>query len=404
MQAKAGIDANGLLLLALLAVFAFTFLNFKGTADADSQLRWVTQTRERGLVGGYRSAAVPYPPLAFVMLTVSARAGTVVGISERTGIKLTIYAMLLLTVALFLAYSKNVMLSAALGLSLILNSVDLAYIDIFFAPFLIVALWALEKQKIALFAVAYTLAVLIKWQPLILAPFFVLYLLKIDSLRSIRSIPWKRILLRAALPAAAIMGITLGVFGLPVLRSLQDALSHPFLSAQALNANWILTYILNIVDPATYAPLVNGMPNFIQESQGLISSLPRFLFWILFAIILSLWLRTPKTFENLMLFSLLGYLAYFTFGVGAHENHLFVAVILAAVLAHIRTEYWPVFVAWALVANINLFVFYGIDGRTLPFSRLVWGFDTSIALAAINVILFVSYFMMVITRTKYDRR
>jgi hypothetical protein len=400
MQAKARIDGNGIMLLVLLAVFAFTFLNFKGTDDANNWLRWVAQTRESGLVGGYKSADMNYPPGAFVLLTVSARAGTVIGIPERVGIKLAIYFMLLLTIAIFLAYCKNAFLSALLGLSLILNSVDLAYIDIFFAPFLLLALWAIEKQKIALFAVAFMLAVLTKWQPLVLTPFFALYLLQINSLKEARSIPWKRILTGAVLPGAAVAGLTLAIFGLPLLKSLQQALSFPVLSAQALNANWILTYILNIIDPARYAPLINGAPNFIFESQGFISSLPRFLFWILFAIILALWFRAAKTFENLMLFSLLGYLAYFTFGVGAHENHLFVAVLLAAVLAHIRSDYWPVFVTWALAANINLFVFYGIDGRTLPFSRLVWGFDTSIALAAVNVILFVSYFVMVVRKTQ----
>ena len=400
MQAKAGIDGNGLLLLALLAVFAFTFLNFKGTADADNWLRWVAQTRENGLVGGYRSADMNYPPLAFALLTVSARAGTVIGISERTGIKLAIYAMLLLTMLVFLLYSKNVILTVMLGLSLMLNSVDLAYIDIFFAPFLLAALWALQKQKLALFAMAYVLAVLTKWQPLVLAPFFALYLLKIDSLKEIRSIPWQRILAQVALPVVGMLGVIFAIFGMPLLKSLQQALSFPVLSAQALNANWILTYVLNIVDPIRYAPLVNGAPNFIFEGQGLISSLPKILFWLIFAAILVLWFRAPKSFENMMLFSLLGYLAYFTFGIGAHENHLFVAVLLAAVLAHLSKAYIPVFVTWALAANINLFVFYGIDGRTLPFSRLVWGFDTSIALAAINVILFVAYFVMVVRKSQ----
>jgi hypothetical protein len=49
---------------------------------------------------------------------------------------------------------------------------------------------------------------------------------------------------------------------------------------------------------------------------------------------------------------------------------------------------------------VNLFLFYGIDGRALPFSRMLWDFDTSILLAAVNVALFAGYFVTVMQRQR----
>lgn len=87
----------------------------------------------------------------------------------------------------------------------------------------------------------------------------------------------------------------------------------------------------------------------------------------------------------MLLYTLLSYLAYVIFGIGAHENHLLAAGIPNRVPAHLNPKYRQLFLIGSLAANINLFIFYGIDGRNLPFSRLVWGFDTSILLAVVYV-------------------
>jgi hypothetical protein len=185
-----------------------------------------------------------------------------------------------------------------------------------------------------------------------------------------------------------------------VIGSLQHALGSAPLSAQALNANWLYNYFLNVAAPERYGPLLNGMPNTVMVDQDIVTGLTRVVFWAALAAVLVLWFRAEKTLENLLLFLLLGYLTYFTLGTGAHENHLFPAVILAAVLAYVNARYVPVFITWALAANINLFIFYGIDGRALPFSRMLWDFDTTILLAAVNVVLFVGFFVMVMQRQR----
>jgi hypothetical protein len=278
--------------------------------------------------------------------------------------------------------------------------VDLAYIDIFFAPFLVLALWALHKDRWWLFSLLLAVACLIKWQPLVLAPFFALYFLRARSLAGLRDAPWRRVLVEAVAPAAAIFVGVLAVFGMPVIGSLQAALGSAPLSAQALNLPWLYNYALNVLAPDRYGPLLKGMPNPIMVDQDVFTGLTRVVFWAAMLAVLVLWFRAEKTFENLLLFLLLGYVTYFTLGTGAHENHLFPAVILSAVLACVNARYVPVFVTWALAANVNLFLFYGIDGRALPFSRMLWDFDTSILLAAVNVALFAGYFVTVMQRQR----
>lgn len=402
MREAKGAGWQGGLLVLLVCAFALSFLNFKGTDDTKGWSRFIAQTQESGIVGGYRSAGAsyPYPPLSFVMLDLTARAAGKIGVSERTGVKLAIYGMLLLTLAAFLAYTRNWMLTGGLGIALILSSVALAYIDIFFAPFLVLALWALHRERWWLFAALFAVACLIKWQPLVLAPFFALYFLRARSVRGLRDAAWRRVLVEAIAPAAVVGVGVLAIFGLPVIGSLQQALGSAPLSAQALNANWLYNYFLNLVAPGRYGPLLDGMPNTVMVDQDIFTGLTRVVFWVALAAVLLLWFRAEKTFENLLLFLLLGYLTYFTLGTGAHENHLFPAVILAAVLAYANARYVPVFITWALAANINLFIFYGIDGRALPFSRTLWDFDTSILLAAVNVVLFVGFFVTVMQRQR----
>ena len=85
---------------------------------------------------------------------------------------------------------------------------------------------------------------------------------------------------------------------------------------------------------------------------------------------------------------MLGYLCYFTFYTGVHENHLFLIAILAVVL-YWREENWRVnAVILLLMANINLFLFYGVDGH-LHFPRSFARIDIALPLAILNVLFFI---------------
>ena len=116
--------------------------------------------------------------------------------------------------------------------------------------------------------------------------------------------------------------------------------------------------------------------------------IPKLLFWTTYLLLLALFFRCEKTFTNLLIFSAPGYLCYFTFNTGVHENHLFLVTILAVVL-YWREESWRAnAVILLLMANINLFLFYGVDGD-LHFPWLFAGVDIALPLAVLNVLFFI---------------
>jgi hypothetical protein len=97
-------------------------------------------------------------------------------------------------------------------------------------------------------------------------------------------------------------------------------------------------------------------------------------------------MRSTKTFESAVFFALAGYLAYFAFNSGVHENHLFLAVLLAAALWGMNPAHGVTFAIWAATANLNLVLFDGFNGRGLPFSRVVL-LDTALPLSIVVVVL-----------------
>jgi hypothetical protein len=129
-----------------------------------------------------------------------------------------------------------------------------------------------------------------------------------------------------------------------------------------------------------------------------ITLLPRLLFWITYLLTLALFFRSEKTFSNLLIFAGLGYLCYYTFNTGVHENHLFLVAILGrcVVLAGgslagecgdpvVNEKYQSVPVlrrGWA---------------PTLP--RLFAGIDIALPLAVLNVLFFIYLYGAVVAKS-----
>src|SRR4029077_8441247 len=92
-------------------------------------------------------------------------------------------------------------------------------------------------------------------QPLLVAPFFVIRLAA-DGDLSLRPS------LRRVIPfLAACLGVTWLAyvsFGPPLVASLGDALTHVYLSGNALNLNWILAYLLHLFRPDVFGTLTQG--------------------------------------------------------------------------------------------------------------------------------------------------
>jgi hypothetical protein len=280
------------------------------------------------------------------------------------------------------------LVALACFLSLTLNAVALGYTDAHFAPPLLLALWALSRDRFALAGALLACGFLVKWQPLIVAPFFVVW----AAAHGDRA--WRPSLARVAAFGAGSLGVvalTLLVFGATLFVTLRDALTHAYLSGNALNVNWIYTWLLHVLRPDAFGPLAYG-PSALRNETLLIATadplliLPqRLVFTCCYVWCLLRVARPGASFADFVRFSFLGFLAYCMLATGVHENHFFAAVLLAAALAGLEPRSWPIFAAWAVAANLNLWAFYGLRGRPPQIDGIV---GLSVLLAACNVVLF----------------
>jgi hypothetical protein len=382
--------AVALLLLTLL------FLPSGGTTDVALFAKWMDAMQRDGLVQAYADAYDVYPPLAWVILRGVVAAAAFSGIALLPAFKVSLLVFLALTSVVCLAWSKNLVNSAILHVSLLLNSVALGYVDIYLAPTFLLSLWALRNRRVFLFAALFTISSLIKWQPLIVAPFFAVHVVRLVAEdRAWRSAA-TRFGLEAVLPATLIAGAVMLPFGWASLAAFTDALSQQTLSGNALNYNWLVTHYLHVAHPERFGPLVDGMSTFVRTDEWSIVAGSKLLFVAFYLWTLGCFIARPAAFETTLRFALAGYLAYFTFNVGVHENHWFLASLLAVAwhIAARNPRHWVV--AILVIANVNLFLFYGVSG-TVPFNRVA-GIDLAVPLSILSVALFLWFWWSTIRR------
>jgi hypothetical protein len=272
--------------------------------------------------------------------------------------------------------------------------VAFGYIDIYYTPALLAALFMLKERRLLPFTCMYTIAFLTKWQSIIIAPTVALYILNINSTSSLKQIEFRKIIFRVLLPATIIFILVIAIFGFePLLSAWVKATNRRYLSANALNFNWIITHFLHIFKSDLFGNIIDGQAGIVKLSPSHnIMRLPKSLFILFYLYTLVMFFKREKSFENLAIFSLLGYLSYFMFNPGVHENHLFIAAIISIILFWENKNYLPTMIVIVLMCNINLFLFYGLDGSGLRFNRAIGAtVDTALLLAVFNVIFFLVF-------------
>ncbi|HXL23912.1 MAG TPA: hypothetical protein VN942_00030, partial [Chthoniobacterales bacterium] len=115
----------------------------------------------------------------------------------------------------------------------------------------------------------------------------------------------------------------------------------------------------------------------------------KILFYLSYAVLFVSFLRQTKTFERLIVYSILGYMAYFVFNTSVHENHLFLVCCLAWILVFIDSGQLIRCINLSLAANANLFLFYGAFGRRV--NPVLAGIDITLVFAIANVCLFAGF-------------
>lgn len=369
--------------MAALVVATTILFATPGTGDMKIWERWTSNAMRLGVVAGFRENDNDYPPLSDVALWVTGHAGVAAGLPVATTIKLSLLIVLALTLILYFAWIGRAGPTLALWAAIVLNAVGMGYLDVYALPPLILCLWALQQSRSTAALTWFTVACLVKWQPLVIAPFLLWHLGHAYwPLSSAHLRRWLGLLG----PSLLLVAIVIAVFEpYPFLRALAKSLGHRVLSGDTLNLPWMATWIQQAV--------AHGMAGLTGQVSAIPSAplwlrLPfKLLFAWQFLVLLYRYTKGTARFERTLAYSLVGFLAYVALSSGVHENHWFVPSVLAIVLTGYRRQWLAPAIAIGVVANLNLLLFYGLTGRRLDISRVV-GVDVTVPLAALAVAMY----------------
>ena len=330
-----------------------------------------------GIVRGYAVTNDNYPPLMITILWAVGKIAALLMISQFVALKASLLAFLCATSFCVWKWTRDLRLALFTQLALTVNVLALGYTDVYFAPTLLLSLWALQQKRWAWFSVFYSVTCLVKYQALIFAPFLAIYILS-EAYRQ-----WSfRVLDYSFRPAGIAFLMCCDTFGYSFLETFSKATAHEYLSANALNFNWITTYYLR----ATEYGFKDGICLYLGGHEGWAFTLGKSLFYLSFIATIALYLRSEKTYNRTLLFSVIGFTSYFLFNTGVHENHLFAPVLVLIALAGIMPEMRRVALSFAAIFNTNALAFYGFDGNGIASFRVVQGIDTTAPLACLVTI------------------
>lgn len=365
---------HNIALLILMAILASVFFFSFGTNDARIWIIWMENISQYGFVDGYRYNNHDYPPLMSVVMWYFVNAATTLGLPALIGLKtLLLLALAITTVMIYRMFANDILSVFLFYLYLMFGSMSLAYVDICLAPLLLLFYHSIRQQHITRAVLAFTFACLLKFSPLIIAPFVFVYLVANIALTnqvngSYGEAGLRRFAREAVLPVILVLAALFVVFGFAPIQSfmLGAGTIHPFLSGYALNFNWIVTRIIQLFfeerDFFTAwqdSAVLNAAPPAWAILQA------KILFVGFYLATLIAFIRVEKTLENFLLYTVLGYLSYFMFNTGVHENHLFIACLFAIVLCHVNREYLVFALVLCFMSAINMFLFYGYDGQPM---------------------------------------
>ncbi len=377
-----------LLLLALGLLIGLALLQSPGTGDRAQWLVYMDTARNHGVFATYSIAAIngvgvghtDYPPLALVMLGSFAQLGKALGISDFTALKLSLL-LFLLACAGVMAIWRGTLFGIAAYLLLVIDALLLSYLDVYFLITFLLALWCFENNKLATGTALFTVSFLTKWQPIILAPLILLYVVP-------RPFRFTNVL--RLVPAGVILLVVVLGFGNALIDAFLGGTANPTFSGKALNFDWLVTAFSEVGQLEARSGAVRSintrdLPDGIYRDLALLSSLLRY---VCYLVPIADFYFSDRSLKNFVGASILCFMAYFVFGGGVHENHAcLIAVLGLCWMAMDRSRYVEAIILAAMF-NINIVVFYGFSGSGLQFPYVLGGWDITVVLAAFNVVVF----------------
>jgi len=382
MHPRESFSVIDVLLATLVLFFTLAFFHAHGASDVDRfWLNWINILAEHEYFSdGFEAVWADYPPVSVLMLDVIGKLAAHQNLEVFVVLKAFVLFFLLATTLTYYAVSGQKSIALLMHLMLLPSSILLTYLDIWYAPFLVLCFWYLHKAKPGWALFYFAVCCSIKYQPAILAPFIAIYVWKIYQSQEDQP----------GLKTMKALGITLLLYvvlmfwmaGNALWVSWGNALFHNRLSFQGLNAYWAYMQI-NVMMGVDVREVRNASNTLLLGSRAL--------FLLVYGWLLFRFVREKFNFTTFLLYALAGYYAYFVLISGVHENHLFVAAIVASLLfiRDVNTRSVALFVM--LMNNINLILFNGLTGEGLQHS-LVFGLDMTIPVALVNTLFFLYFF------------
>lgn len=380
-------DKSGLTIFVVVAtgiILSLALFDSPGTGDKNFFIRWGQSFLSHGARDGYALSA-DYPPLAMALSGLSVWLGEMFSVDPITSIRLANLFFLTLT-SLVLAYRfRSFWAAAGLWLLAVHGALGLLSIDIWFGFFLVFSLIFLEKGMVAMSVVFFAVSCLVKWQPLIIAPFLVIYVWRICGVSFATRV--RTFSIRVVAPFLIVwLGAGL-VFGFEsIIRAFISNLSTWVVSGNAANAQWILTWWLRVKSPEKYGGTDAGIVRYLEVGNEY-SDYLRLIFWLFWILVLVVSALQKADLQRTILLAVIGSMAYFVFNVGVHVGHLFLAGLLATFLYSLDRRHAPVFFSTVVLLNVGQIIFYGAGG-IYNLDRVFLSFDLSVAVAALHVVIF----------------
>ena len=310
--------------------------------------------------------------------------------------EIALVAFLLTTGRRWLGESAARMAALAIWLNpaMILNGAALGYLDIQMAALATIALVAALHGRSGLAGTLLAAAVLTKPQAIFVAPFVLIAVAR-------QSAPLRQFLRCSAAglvtTALVLAPIVLRGAWPNMVQAVRRLNAHDMLSGEATNAWWIVTWLVRVVDAApdlgwwgalTIPVRILSITRFGElgyPNARLIGTTI-----VIAAIVWALARAWRARADAAIVFAAAWTIfAYVTFRVQVHENHLILAVPLAAIAAGLDRRLTGVMIGISLLSALNMYLFQGISGGWQPILLRPEGFiDTTVIVSVAGIALF----------------
>jgi Gpi18-like mannosyltransferase len=365
--------------LGLIACSTWGFISFlsilwNGTDFAGPYVSWMASFLNYGFVSGYKHINDVYPPGTYCVLVFAAKLGSFLSIDSYSAFKCVQGIFFSIGSLIAFLVSRDVLLTVIFQFSTFVGSIVFAGADIFFVPLLLIAIIALKSERYLIASTFLTLAVLTKWQPIWLVPFFLVHL--INRLRQ-GVVAGRAAILSSTIPPLLILAIAAGVFHAQFFSKLFEAVSLEKISysARTLNLGWIISYF------------VRKTPEFIDIVVVDLSAISiramRAAFLFVYVLALYKQLKNNSDFVSSLASMCIGYAAFLVLYPGIHANYWITLSTLLFVFTIDYKNANRLFLYVGVMANINLLFFY-----SWKYSRAVLSVDSTVFLAMANCCIF----------------